>query len=90
MKNAPIMILDDSTSAVDTATEAKIRQSFREDYRDTTIFIVAQRITSVQDADKIIVLDGGEISGLGTHDELMKTNTIYQEICLSQSEGGVA
>jgi ATP-binding cassette subfamily B protein len=92
LKNPPVLILDDSTSAVDTATEAGIRAAFRE-MKDTTVLIVAQRISSVREADKIIVLDGGGISGIGTHDELYETNEIYREICVSQNvakEGGVA
>lgn len=87
IKNPKILILDDSTSAVDTATEAKIRESFYTDLKDTTVFIIAQRISSVQDADKILVVDDGQIKGIGTHDELMKTNEIYQEICNTQKKG---
>jgi len=90
MKKPPILILDDSTSAVDTATEAKIRQCFYENFKDTTDIIVAQRITSVQHADKILVLDDGAIAGMGTHDELMASNEVYREIYHSQTQGGAA
>ena len=90
MKKPPILILDDSTSAVDTATEAKIRQCFYENFKDTTVIIVAQRITSVQHADKILVLDDGAIAGMGTHDELMASNEVYREIYHSQTQGGAA
>lgn len=88
LKNPSVLILDDSTSAVDTATEALIRQSFHENFKDTTVLIVAQRISSVKHADKIIVLDDGKISGIGTHEQLLRNNEVYQEICLSQNEGG--
>ena len=89
LKKPRILILDDSTSAVDSATEAKIRASFRENLSDTTILIIAQRISSVQQADKIIVLDDGRIAGIGTHAELLAGNPIYQAICASQTEGVV-
>ena len=82
------MILDDSTSAVDTKTDALIRQAFREEIPDTTKIIIAQRISSVEDADVIIVLDNGAISGIGTSEELLKTNKIYQEVYESQVRGG--
>ena len=82
-----ILILDDSTSAVDTATEAKIRESFYGDLKDTTVFIIAQRISSVKDADEILVVDDGKIKGVGNHDELIKTNEIYQEIYNTQQKG---
>ena len=82
------LILDDSTSAVDTATDAKIRKAFREEIPGTTKIIIAQRISSVQDADRILVLDNGKINGLGTHEELLKTNAIYQEVYNSQTQGG--
>ena len=82
-----ILILDDSTSAVDTATEAKIRESFYSDLKDTTVFIIAQRISSVKDADEILVVDDGKIKGIGNHDELIKTNEIYQEIYNTQQKG---
>ena len=88
IKKPKILILDDSTSAVDTATEAKIRESFYSDLKDTTVFIIAQRISSVKDADEILVVDDGKIKGIGNHDELIKTNEIYQEIYNSQLEGG--
>ncbi|HWQ21484.1 MAG TPA: ABC transporter ATP-binding protein [Clostridia bacterium] len=89
LKKPRILILDDSTSAVDSATEARIRASFRENLADTTILIIAQRISSVQQADKIIVLDDGRIAGIGTHAELLAGNPIYQAICASQMEGVV-
>ena len=87
IKNPKILILDDSTSAVDTATEAKIRESFYSDLKETTIFIIAQRISSVQEADKILVIDDGQIKGIGTHEELMESNEIYQETCNTQKKG---
>ena len=83
-----ILILDDSTSAVDTHTESLIRAGFASDIPDTTIFIIAQRISSVKDADRIIVLDDGKVSGIGTHEELMASNAIYQEVYESQNKGG--
>ena len=81
------MILDDSTSAVDTATEAKMRKAFREDIPHITKIIIAQRISSVQDADKIIVIDDGKISAFGTHEELLKNSPIYASIYESQTGG---
>ena len=84
LRKPAILILDDSTSAVDTATEAKIRRSFSRHLQGTTIFIIAQRISSIQSADKIILLDNGEIIGTGTHNELIKTSAVYQEIYNSQ------
>ena len=87
LKNPKVMILDDSTSAVDTATEAAIRGALRDRYRDITTIIIAQRITSVMDADKIIVLDEGRVNGFGTHEELMKSNEIYREVYESQQKG---
>ncbi len=87
LKKPKILILDDSTSAVDTKTDALIRQAFLEEIPDTTKIIIAQRISSVQDADKIIVLDGGKINAVGTHDELLKSNEIYQEVYYSQQKG---
>ena len=89
LKKPHILILDDSTSAVDSATEAKIRASFRENLKDTTILTIAQRISSVQEADKIIVLDDGRVVGIGTHAELLANNPAYQAICASQMEGVV-
>ena len=83
-----ILILDDSTSAVDTKTDAMIRKAFREEIPETTKFIIAQRISSVENADKIIVMDGGRVNGFGTHEELMKTNEIYREVYESQKKGG--
>lgn len=87
LKKPKIIILDDSTSAVDTATDSKIRQAFREQLKGTTTLIVAQRIASVMDADKIIVFDNGRIDGCGTHDELMESNQIYREVHDSQQKG---
>ena len=87
LRKPKILILDDSTSAVDTATDAKIRKAFREEIPGTTKIIIAQRISSVQDADRILVLDDGRINGLGTHEELLKTNQIYQEVYNSQTQG---
>ncbi len=87
LKNPKIIILDDSTSAVDTATEAMIRKAFREDIKDSTKIIIAQRIGSVMDADMIVVMDEGAITGIGTHSELLKTNKEYQEIYYSQVGG---
>jgi ATP-binding cassette subfamily B multidrug efflux pump len=87
LKKPNILILDDSTSAVDIATEARIRTSFYNNLADTTVFIIAQRISSVRDADQILVLDDGRIAGLGTHEELLVSNPIYQEINSSQQEG---
>ena len=87
LRKPKVLILDDSTSAVDTATDAKIRKAFREEIPGTTKIIIAQRISSVQDADRILVLDNGQINGLGTHEELLKTNTIYQEVYNSQTQG---
>lgn len=88
LKKPKILILDDSTSAVDTATDAMIRKAFREEIPNTTKFIIAQRISSVQDADKIIVIDGGKIDGIGTHEELLSSNEIYKEVYYSQQKGG--
>ena len=87
LKKPKVMILDDSTSAVDTATEAAIRTALRERHGDITTIIIAQRITSVMDADKIIVLDEGRVNAIGTHDELIKTNEIYREVYESQQKG---
>ena len=86
LKRPKILILDDSTSAVDTATEAKIRESFSNELRDTTVFIIAQRITSVMDADRILLLDNGTIAAQGTHEELMRSSEAYREIYYSQRD----
>ena len=88
VRKPAVLILDDSTSAVDSTTEGRIRESFRANLKDTTVIIIAQRISSVQYADKIVVLDEGTVADVGTHDELMKTSRIYKEIYDSQQEGG--
>ena len=88
LKKPKILILDDSTSAVDTKTDILIRKAFSEEIPNTTKIIIAQRISSVQDADKIIVLDNGEINGIGTHEELLSSNEIYKEVFFSQMKGG--
>jgi ATP-binding cassette subfamily B protein len=87
LKTPAIIILDDSTSAVDTATDASIRRAFREELADSTKIIIAQRISSVKDADMIVVMDDGKITGVGTHDFLMESNTEYLEIYNSQISG---
>jgi ATP-binding cassette, subfamily B, multidrug efflux pump len=87
LKRPAILILDDSTSAVDTATEAKIREEFSHRLEGTTVLMIAQRVSSVREADRIVVLDDGKIAGVGTHEELFASNAIYREICLSQQEG---
>lgn len=89
LKSPKVLILDDSTSAVDTATDAKIREGFKKNHGDVTTIIVAQRISSIQHADKIIVLDDGKINAIGSHDELLGTNEIYTEVYRSQQEGSV-
>nr|WP_294530485.1 ABC transporter ATP-binding protein [uncultured Blautia sp.] len=88
LKKPKILILDDSTSAVDTATDAKIRKAFAEEIPDTTKLIIAQRISSIQSADRIIVMEDGRINGFGTHEELLANNPIYQEVYNSQTKGG--
>ena len=88
LKTPKILILDDSTSAVDTRTDASIRQAFREEIPGTTKIIIAQRVASVQDADMIVILDNGQINAVGTHEELIKTSSIYQEVFYSQQKGG--
>ena len=87
LKKPQILILDDSTSAVDTATDAKIRQAFADGIPDTTKLIIAQRVSSVMGADRIIVLDDGRVSGFGTHEELMASNAIYRDVYESQTGG---
>jgi len=89
LKKPRILILDDSTSAVDTATDASIRRAFREEIPGTTKLIIAQRIASVQESDMIVMLDNGMVSAVGTHEELMKTSPIYQEVYYSQQKGGL-
>ena len=88
LKKPKILILDDSTSAVDTKTDSLIRQAFKDEIPDTTKIIIAQRIPSIEDSDMIIVLDDGQINGVGTHEELLKSNLIYQEVYYSQQKGG--
>lgn len=87
LKKPKILILDDSTSAVDTATDAKIRKAFAEEIPNTTKLIIAQRISSVMNADRIIVLNNGIVDGFGTHDELMTSNEIYRDVYESQTKG---
>ena len=87
LRKPAILILDDSTSAVDSATEAAIRESFAQNLKDTTVIIIAQRISSVQYADEILILDDDHIVGQGTHEELLASNEIYQEIYQSQQQG---
>ena len=89
LKKPKILILDDSTSAVDTKTDALIRMAFRKEIPNTTKIIIAQRISSVEDADLILVLDDGKINGMGTHEELLAHNEIYREVYESQQKGGL-
>ena len=88
LKKPKVLILDDSTSAVDTKTDALIRKAFKEFIPDTTKIIIAQRTSSVEDADRIIVMDGGRISAIGTHEELLKSSEIYREVYTSQNKAG--
>ena len=88
LKKPKVLILDDSTSAVDTATDAKIRKAFATEIPGTTKIIIAQRISSVQNADRIVVLDDGRIDAVGCHDELLRTCEIYREVYESQQKGG--
>ncbi len=88
LKHPKILILDDSTSAVDTKTDALIRKAFLEEIPDTTKFIIAQRVSSIEDADKILVMDGSTVSGFDTHEALLATNPLYQEIYAAQTSGG--
>ena len=88
LKKPKILILDDSTSAVDTKTDALIRKAFKEEIPNTTKVIIAQRVSSIQDADKIIVMDDGNVTAIGTHKELLKTSEIYKEVYESQMKGG--
>lgn len=88
LKKPKILILDDSTSAVDTKTDSQIRRAFREEIPDTTKLIIAQRVSSIEDADHIIIMESGQVQGMGTHESLLKSNTIYQEIYASQTKGG--
>ena len=91
LKDPKVLILDDSTSAVDTKTDAMIRKSFRDEIPDVTKIIIAQRVSSVQDADQIVILNNGRIDAVGTHEELLKNNEIYQEVYYSQNKiGGAA
>ena len=87
LKHPKILILDDSTSAVDTKTDSLIRKAFREEIPDTTKIIIAQRISSVEECDKIVVMEDGKINGVGTHEELLKNNEIYKEVYDSQMKG---
>ena len=87
LKKPKIIILDDSTSAVDTATDSSIRKAFREKLADTTTILIAQRISSVQDADRIVVMDAGKITDIGTHEQLMESSRIYREVYDSQQKG---
>ena len=88
LKNPKVLILDDSTSAVDTATDARIRKAFREYLPETTKLIISQRVSSVMDADRIIVMEEGRLAGFGTHDELLADNEIYRDIYETQTNGG--
>jgi len=87
LKKPKVLILDDSTSAVDTSTDAKIRKAFAEEIPGTTKLIIAQRVSSIQNADHIIVLENGEVNGFGTHEELLENNEIYRDVYESQTSG---
>ncbi len=87
LKKPKILILDDSTSAVDTSTDARIRKAFREEIPNTTKIIIAQRISSVENADRILVMENGEVNGFGTHEQLLENNEIYRDIYESQTSG---
>lgn len=87
LKHPKILILDDSTSAVDTKTDSLIQTAFKTEIPDTTKIIIAQRISSIENCDKIVVMDNGQIDGIGTHEELLKSNEIYKEVCESQMKG---
>ena len=86
IKESPILIMDDSASALDFATDARLRRAIKEDTAHKTVIIVSQRVNTVRDADKIIVLDDGEIAGIGTHEELAEKCGVYREICISQEQ----
>lgn len=90
LKEPKILILDDSTSALDTATESKVKENLCTRFTEITKIIIAERISSVKDADCVIVLDGGKICGIGTHAELLENNAIYKEVAASQATGGLA
>ena len=88
MKNSPILILDDSASALDYATDASLRRAIKENTESKTVIIVSQRVNSVKNSDRIVVMDDGAVVGIGTHSELVKTCEIYREICVSQEQYG--